>query len=237
METMELQSPEIELGTVLEFNSEAFESSKLAWKNQLVPAILQIKEEYEALDIGKFNQEIYIDILSGTDKIERRFIKEIESQIKKSKLERLFNDEYVRSEVPKRLTHLRAAKSNLARAFDSARGGIGWYKLGALKLQHDQVTIVDGNPVVNECAIRACYTKAVETEAQKIVWAKAIAFKKVWDEFRSLLIEKGFPENCGIVLSADRTDAKGTRSLDNFFAEEQPDGELYLDPMSLTMLK
>jgi hypothetical protein len=214
-----METAELQVGSVLEFRETPYNQLRHAWEFNLIPAIKVLGEEYEKLEMGKFNQASFNELLSGIKKTETDLISKLEHAREKHGL--LFTKESVLSSVPERLKGLKAALVNLNKAFERA----GNFGTTGIPVEYNQCAIVDGVPTLIVEKLKAKCSIAIQTEDQLEVWNAALVVQSSWNRFVETAKEKGF--------DAERFPVYGP----NGFFDELPNGYLHLDPLSVTAIK
>jgi hypothetical protein len=221
-----METIEIKVGTLLEFDQEAFIKTAKTWRDSLFPVIENVKEEYENLEMGDFNQSVFEELLKGCESIAARFYKTLEDDIRKTKTGRLFTEAFLETEVPRRLAGLRTATANLKKVFSNVAYGS---KTTPLFMEFDQIEIIDGNPVFNEVKLRAKCSRIIESESQLEEWLDWLDIQSRWNKAVDRLIRKGFDIKNYKIVSGEFDN--------NGFVKESKDGKLQLFPESLKMIR
>jgi hypothetical protein len=217
----------LQIGTVIEFRENEFKEAARRWNMLIIPAIEALGKEYEALEMGEFDQDTFNELLRGLSDAEKKYKAYLEADLKKIKLGRIVTLESLIGEVPKRMAGLRAAKENFNKVFNRAK-----YSrvpgIPDLPIEANQVKIMNGKPILDEEMLKARFTITIETETQLKIWGAWCNVRDSWNKAVELITENGF--------DIERFNVMSDKYVKNGFVSELPDGKIELDPLSLEMV-
>lgn len=212
----------MKIGDKIHFYKEKHQHALHTIESIIVPAINEVVNRYEALGIGKFNKEVFTMVITNnTGKIKERLLNTIEknSAALPQPLAAIIVDE-------KRISALYAPFQEAVNALHNK------YTLAVNRqINSPEISlsdcIIEGSEIIpNTKELENRFSIFIESENQIIFYKALLKLKECYDEVSSYMKENGL--NTTIV-----SDTYDIRAL----SWENEDGSLYIDPVSITLIK
>ncbi len=210
-------------------------------KNKVIPAVEKLASSYRELGIGKFNQDVYNNVMSGKDhEILKQYDELIERELSRVRDGRRTSggsyilDSIARKSLPRIIeenkTLFKSAAKDLRESFEPA-------SILAKAPKSTDIIISEEQPVIDADSISERYTVYIKNDSEATFFVLLENLSEAYNKVREF-INKNHTKSTG-TFEADyeiiwpRTD---TRFTANYFLLESDEGFLQIDPTRLQFL-
>jgi hypothetical protein len=181
------------IGKIISFDESGFERTKRFFENKLIPALNEVKEAFEKLEIGPFTEQVYQAVVnSGLSEIKERYDQVLNSEVSKLKSPTL----------SKRIAELLTENPPIE---DLQKAWANVLNIGAAEINHISQPTIDYSFctfnskkkewVIDYDCMKKYFENVIETEQQSGIYNRLLQFQELHKELRNEISQLPRKEN------------------------------------------